>query len=76
MTPGDYYDLVEGYRWRREQDGRDLVTLAWTIAMFERQQKLQPLEKILRPGASGVVKPIEEARADYEELKQRMGRLA
>jgi len=66
--------MLEGYRWRREQEARDRVELAWMVAMLSRQRKVPPLERLLKPkGVKQAVKTVEERRQEFEELRERLG---
>lgn len=73
LTPGEFMQLVDGYRWRQEQAVRDGIQLAWTAEWFSRQKRLQPLERYLKPTGKQDIKTAEERRNEFEELKERLG---
>lgn len=71
LTPGELVDIV---RARLEQGARDRIELAWATAALSRQKKLPRLEKLLKPeGRKRALRDPEEARREFEELKERLG---
>ena len=74
LTPGEYLAMLNGYKWRREQESKDRIELAWMIAILSRQRKVPPLERLLKPdGAQQAIKTTDERRQEYEDLKERLG---
>jgi len=72
LTPGELLSVVQA---RLEQGARARIELAWAIAMFSRQKRLPPLERILKPAQrERVMKTPGQARAEFEELRERLGK--
>lgn len=74
LTPGEFSQLVDGYRARREANARDRVELAWLAAQLARQKKIPPLQRLLPRGAEDEGrKSLEERRAEFEALRASLG---
>jgi len=71
LTPGELVAIVQA---RLEQGARERVELAWVTAALSRQKKLPRLERLLKPEArKRAMRTPEQARAEFEELKERLG---
>ncbi len=71
LTPGELAAIVTA---RLARASRDRVELAWAIAMFSRQKRLPPLEKLLKPNQrERAMRTPEQARAEFEKLKEQLG---
>lgn len=71
LTPGELVAIVQA---RLEQGARERVELAWAVAALTRQRKLPRLEKLLKPETrKRALRDPEEARREFEELKERLG---
>jgi hypothetical protein len=71
LTPGELVNIITA---RLERQSRDRVELAWATALFSRQKRLPPLERVLKPAQrERTMRTPEQARAEFEELKERLG---
>lgn len=75
LTPTEFTDMVEGYKWRAEQAYKDRIEIAWLTAHFQRLKRLPSLDKLLKD--SSVDKPKiskEERERKLAELKAKFRR--
>lgn len=74
LTPAEFFKLLDGYVWRKEQQARERIEQAWLIATLVRARKIPPLERLLKVhGMRAASKDPAQARKDYEDLKRRLG---
>jgi len=71
LTPAELMILVEE-KQRTKHD--ELSLLAWLTAAFNRAKRLPKIDKLLSKPRAPKIDPA-KAKADFEELKARLGRL-
>jgi hypothetical protein len=66
--------VLEVAGWRMEQEQRRMLSLAWHVAALERSRRLPSLAHLLRPPSKVKDMPIEERRAEFEEMQEIVSR--
>lgn len=74
LTPRETVMACQAAMWRMEQAQEQALSLAWHMAALTRAKRIPPLARLLARlrRASEPEPPIEDRRAEFEELKQRM----
>lgn len=72
LTPGEFLELLDGYKWRKEQEDRRLVELAWMTAYLHRVRKMPSLSRLLKNKKAEPKKlSQEERRREWEALRKK-----
>jgi hypothetical protein len=77
MTPRETIAALDAAAWRIRQEQMQMLSLAWHTAALTHARKLPPLARLLsrlqKPDKKEA--PLAERRAEFEEMKKRMGAL-
>jgi len=75
MTPAETLAVLDAAVWRNELEFKRDVRLAWHVAAFKRQKRLQSLKQLLNPGKTKKLTgdELEKRRREHAELSEKAG---
>ncbi|MED4586674.1 hypothetical protein P9578_28365 [Brevibacillus choshinensis] len=75
LTVTEFFELLEGYRWRNEKSQMDLANLAYWIVAGQRQKKAPTPNQLLGKESPQNTKHIDadEKKSTLEDLNKALG---